>query len=651
MNLKMRKNGVFVCNCGVNIAGTVYVDKVVENISKYPSVKHCESYDYMCSDPGQKKIEDAIKEKGLNGIVVACCSPTLHEETFRNATRDAGLNPCVCEIANIREQCSWVHKDRDKATVKAIRIIKGIIEKVNRNEELVPIKIPVTKKCLVIGAGVSGIQTALDVAESGYEVYLVEKSPTIGGHMAQLSETFPTLDCSQCILTPKMVGVSRHPNIHLFTYSEVVDVKGYVGNFHVKILKKPRYVTDDCNLCGDCVPVCPQATINEFDRGLTLRKAIYIPFPQAVPAKYVLDTETCLGINPLMCDKCQKACDVHAIDFDMQPETIELDVGSIVVATGYDLYPIEKIPEYGYGKYEDVIDGLQFERLLSASGPTTGKIRRPSDGKIPKEVVFIQCVGSRDPESHLPYCSKICCMYTGKHAMLYKHHVPDGQAYIFYMDIRSAGKDYEEFIQRATEEDRVLYIRGRVSKIFKDGDKVMVWGSDTLAGKKVEIAADLVVLATAIVPRKETIELARMLRIPMGPNNFLKEAHPKLRPVETLSAGILLAGAVQAPKDIPDTVAQGSAAGSKVAGLLSSDELSHDPAVVSINEDMCNGCGICVGICPYDALSLNVEKSVTEVNEVLCEGCGTCSAACPSGASQLKNSTDVQIARMLKVVV
>lgn len=644
----MRKNGVFVCKCGVNIAGTVDVEKVAEEIAQQQTVEHCEVYDYMCSDPGQKMIEDAVKEKGLNGIVVACCSPTLHEETFRNVTESAGLNKFTCEIANIREQCSWVHKDRDKATEKAKRIIRGVIEKVNMNEELIPVKVPVTKRCLVIGAGVSGIQAALDIADAGYEVILVEKSATIGGHMSQLSETFPTLDCSQCILTPKMVAVSRHPNIHLLTYSEVVNVKGYVGNFRVKIVKKPRYVTDECNLCGDCVKACPQITVNEYDCGLTLRKAIYIPFPQAVPAKYVLDTGSCLGINPLRCEKCREVCDAKAIDYDMQPEILEEDIGSIVVATGYDLYPISKISEYGYDKYEDVIDGLQFERLLSASGPTKGEVRRPSDGKVPKEVVFIQCVGSRDPENHFPYCSKICCMYTGKHAMLYKHHVPDGNAYVFYMDIRAGGKDYEEFIQRATEDDRVMYIRGRVSKIFREDDKITVWGVDTLSGKKVEIAADLVVLATAIVPRQETIELAKMLRIQLGADRFLKEAHPKLRPVETLSAGIYLAGAAQAPKDIPEAVAQASGAAGKVAGLLSSDELTHDPSVVRINENECNGCGICIDICPYEALSLDEEKNIAVVNEILCEGCGTCAAACPSGASQLRNLTDVQIVKMLR---
>ena len=523
-----------------------------------------------------------------------------------------------------------------------------MIEKVRLNSKLTPIKISVTRRVLVIGGGITGIQAALDIADSGHEVVLVEREPSIGGHMIQLSKVFPTLDCSQCIMTPRMVEAGRHPNIKLYAYSEVKEVSGYVGNFKIKILKKPRYVLEDkCNLCDECTKVCPVTVPNEFDRGLSLRKAIYIPFPQAVPSTYTLDVDACLGLYPQRCDECLKACDQDAIDIDMQPEIVEENVGAIIVATGYDLYPIEKMAEYGYGKYEDVIDGLQLEQLINPSGPIGGGILRPSDGKVPKNVVFIQCVGSRDPELHKPYCSKICCMYTAKHAMLYKKIVPDGNAYIFYIDIRAAGKDYEEFVQRAMDEDRILYIRGKVSKIFRDGDKLMVWGADTLTGKKIEIAADMVVLAMAIVPSDGAQELAKLLRISTGPDGFLKEVHPKLRPVETLTSGIYIAGAAQAPKDIPETVAQASGAASKAIGLVSAPELEHAPTVVSIDDTLCSGCGICIPQCSYDAIKLN-GKGIAEVNEVLCEGCGACSASCPSGAIQLKNLTDEQIFRMVR---
>ena len=428
----MKRTGVFICHCGINIAGTVDVNKVTEELSRHKGVAHSEDYVYMCSDPGQNLIIETIKDKKLDKVVIACCSPTLHETTFRNTAKSAGLNAFQCEIANIREQCSWVHKDMEKATEKAIKITKSTVERVQRNESLDPISVPVTRKALVIGGGIAGIQSALDLANSGFEVILVERSPSIGGHMIQLSETFPTLDCSQCILTPKMVEVSKHPNIKLMTYSEVQEVSGYVGNFKVKILKKPTYVyPDKCTLCDECTKVCPVVVPNEFDLSLTGRRAIYIPFPQAIPATYILDIKSCPGLLPIACGKCADVCEPEAIDFDMKPEIIEEEVGAIIVATGYDLYDKEKMAEYGYGKYADVVDGLQFERLCSASGPTMGKILRPSDHKEPKEVVFIQCVGSRDPELHCAYCSKICCMYTAKHAMLYKHHVHDGQAYIF----------------------------------------------------------------------------------------------------------------------------------------------------------------------------------------------------------------------------
>jgi len=642
----MKRTGVFVCHCGINIAGTVDVKKVAKELSKYPGVVYTEDYVYMCSDPGQNLIAKAIKEKNLDSVVVACCSPTLHESTFRKVSKSAGLNPFQCEIANIREQCSWVHKDMEKATPKAIKITKTIVEKVQKDESLEPVGIPVTSRALVIGGGISGIQAALDLADAGYEVVMVERSPSIGGHMIQLSETFPTLDCSQCILTPKMVEVSKHPKIKLLTYSEVQEVSGYVGNFKVKILKKPTYVDPDkCTLCDKCTEVCPVVVPNEFDLGLTGRRAIYIPFPQAIPATYTLDINACPGLLPIACGKCADVCEPQAIDYDMKPEIIEEEVGAIIVATGYDLYDKKNMAEYGYGQYADVLDGLQFERLLSASGPTMGKILRPSDHKEPKEVVFIQCAGSRDPELHCPYCSKICCMYTAKHAMLYKHHVPDGQAYVFYIDIRSGGKGYEEFVQRAVEEDGVLYLRGKVSKIFEDKGKIKVWGVDTLTGKDIEIDADMVVLAMAIRPSQGAEELAKKLKIALDKDGFLAEAHPKLRPVESVTSGMFLAGAAQAPKDIPEAVGQASGAAAKAITILSQERLFHAPTVARVNKNLCTGCGMCVQVCPYEAIALKDDKA--EVNEVLCEGCGTCSATCLRAAVEVKNLTLLQIHEMI----
>ncbi len=642
------KIGVFVCHCGKNIAGTVDVARVVEALTHYPGVVHAAPHEYMCSDPGQGVIKKAIQDHRLTGVVVAACSPSMHETTFRTAAEEAGLNPYLLEIANIREACSWVH-DGPETTDKAIRITRAMVEKVKGNHPLSPIEVGHATKCLVIGGGISGIQAALDVANAGFEVLLVERSPSIGGRMAQLSETFPTLDCSQCILTPKMVEASRHPRIRLLAYSEVVEVTGYLGNYHVVIRKKPTFVDPEkCNLCGDCVAACPIRVPNEFDRGLSERAAIYVPFPQAVPSSYALDEANCLGLNPLRCSECSKVCEAKAIDYDMREELIEEDVGAIVLATGYDLYGKELMAEYGHGTVPDVIDSLEFERILSAGGPTKGEVRRPSDGKVPKEVVFIQCSGSRDPELHKSYCSKICCMYTAKHALLYRHNVHDGTAYVFYIDIRAGGKEYEEFVVRAMEDERILYLRGKVAKVFRDGDKVMVWGVDTLTGKRVEVAADLVVLAQAMVPSAGTGDVARKLRIACGGEGFLKEAHPKLRPLETLTAGIFLAGAAQGPKDIPEAVAQGSGTAAKAVAILSAPTLTHSPEVAEVNEDLCSGCAVCVPQCPYGAIT---PGDVAEVNELLCEGCGTCVAACPSGAMVMKNQTGPQVERMIRAAL
>jgi len=650
----MKRIGVFVCHCGLNISDTVDVKKVIEEIGKLPEVAHAVDYTYMCSDPGQEMIKNAITKKKLEGVIVAACTHTLHETTFRNAIASAGLNQYQFENANIREQCSWVHKDKKVATEKAIEIIKTMIEKLKLNQSLAAINIPITKKALVIGGGISGMQAALDIANSGFEVILVEKTSSIGGRMSQLSETFPTLDCASCILTPKTVEVGHHPKIKLLTFSEIEEVEGYLGNFKVKIRRKPAFVDwEKCSGCGLCSEKCPTNVTSEFERDMGTRKAIYIPFPQAVPKKPVIDSKNCIYFKTGKCKLCEKICPIGAIDYNQKESFIEENVGVIIVAIGYDLLSKELIGEYGYGKYKDVIDGLQFERLLSASGPTAGKIKRPSDGKIPKDVVFVQCVGSRDPEHGMPYCSKICCMYTAKHALLYKHAVHDGQAYVFYIDIRSGGKGYEEFVQKAIEDEKIIYLRGKVSRIFKDSrdeGKLVVWGVDTLTGKKIEIAADMVVLAMAAVPNEGAKELAKKLKISTDPYGFINEAHPKLRPVETLTAGIFLTGCAQAPKDIPETVAQASGAAARAITILSKPELEMDPLIAAVDEEICTGCGICVEVCAYDARKLHDIKKMAEVNEALCAGCGACISACPSNASIHKNYTKEQILRMIEEI-
>ena len=656
----MARIGVFVCHCGENISATVDCAKVAERIGELRGVVHSVEYKYMCSDPGQNLIKDAIKEHNLTGIVVSACSPRMHEPTFRKATAEAGLNPFLCEMANLREHCSWVHEKNDLTTEKAIDIVRTLVEKVKLNHALQPIKVPVTKTALVIGGGIAGIQTALDIANTGHKVIMVEKSPSIGGHMAQLSETFPTLDCSQCILSPRMVEAAQHENITLLTYAEVESVEGFIGNFKVKIRKKAKSIDEKlCTGCGLCTTKCPQKKIpSEFEQELGTRTAIYIPFPQAVPHKPVIDKERCTYYTKGKCKVCEVVCPTKAIRFDQEDEIVEYEIGAIVAATGFDIKHSDFFPEYGFGKYKDVIDGLQFERLASASGPTAGVIKRPSDGAEPKTIVFIQCAGSRDPAKGIEYCSKICCMYTAKHAMLYKHKVHDGNAHVFYMDIRSAGKNYEEFVRRAIEEDYVNYIRGRVSTVYERDGKLIVKGVDTLLGaQQVEIAADLVVLATAGVPNDGAEELAQKLHISYDKYKFFSEAHPKLKPVETNTAGIFLAGACQNPKDIPDSVSQASGAAVKVAALFSQNELTRDPLIAYVNRtappvySTCVGCELCVPVCPYQAIFIEEIKSrdgkllkrAAKINEGLCQGCGTCVSICRSNSIDLHGYSNNQV--------
>jgi heterodisulfide reductase subunit A2 len=652
----MSKIGVFVCHCGENISATVDCAKVAETAAGYDGVVYSIDYKYMCSDPGQSLIKSAIVEKGLTGVVVASCSPRMHEPTFRKACAEAGLNPYMCEMANLREHCSWVHEKGDATTQKAIDLVRILVEKVKKNHSLNSIKVPVTKTALVIGGGIAGIQASLDIANSGHKVILIERDPSIGGHMSQLSETFPTLDCSQCILTPRMVEVAQHPNITLYTYAELESLEGFIGNFKAKIRRKSKSIDEKlCTGCGQCTTKCPVKKIpSEFNEGLGKRTAIYVPFPQAVPNKPVIDRINCTYYIKGKCKVCEIVCPTKAIRFDQEDTIVEVEVGAIVLATGFTIKQPDFFPEYGYGKYPDVITGLQFERLASASGPTLGEIRRPSDGKIPEKIVFLACAGSRDPAKGIPYCSKICCMYIAKHAMLYQHKVHGGKSYVFYMDIRAGGKMYEEFVRRAIEDDGVNYIRGRVSRIYEKNGKLIVKGADTLLGAMpVDIEADMVVLATAGIANEGSEELAQKLHTSYDSYHFFSEAHPKLKPVETNTAGIFLAGACQSPKDIPESVAMASGAAVKVACLFSQDELTREPLIAMVNRQAapvfssCVGCFLCVSACPYQAIEREeiknrngeVIKTIAKVNPGLCQGCGTCVAFCRTKSIDIQGYT------------
>ena len=653
----MQRIGVFVCWCGSNIAATVDVKKVAETLGKEPGVVFSADYQYMCSQAGQDLVKNSIKEYGLTGVVICSCSPRMHEATFRKAAASAGVNPYMVEIANIREQCSWIHKDMATATEKAIILGRAAVAKVHLNAPLTPGESPVTKRALVIGGGIAGIQTALDIADAGYEVDIVEKSPTIGGKMSQIDKTFPTLDCAACILTPKMVEAAQNEKIKIYSFSEVEEVKGFVGNFSVKIRRKARYVKEDiCTGCGACTEKCPMKKVpNEFNLGLDNRTAIYIPFAQAVPKVARIDPNYCLKLKNGKCGLCSTVCEAKAIDYTQKDEFVEEKYGAIVAATGFNPIKVDKYDEFAYSQSPDVVTSLEYERLMNAAGPTGGTLLRPSDKTHPHTIVFVQCVGSRCDESKgKSYCSKICCMYTAKHAMLTREKYPDTDVYVFYIDVRTPGKNFDEFYRRAVEEYGVHYIKGMVGKVAPHDGKLTVQASDLIMNEQIKIEADMVVLAAAIEPDKSARSLATMLTASMDTNDFFTEAHPKLRPVESPTAGVFLSGVCQGPKDIPETVAQASAAAAKVIGLLSKDKLTCNPCVAHSNEMMCNGCSTCANVCPYGAISY-VDKEfrlgggktetrrVASVNEAVCQGCGACTVACMSGAMDLKGFANKQI--------
>jgi len=653
----MQRVGVFVCWCGSNIAATVDVEKVAEVLAKEPGVVFSTHYQYMCSQAGQEMIQESIRKYNLTGVVICSCSPRMHENTFRKTCEKAGLNPYMVEIANIREQCSWIHKDMETATEKAVILGRAAIAKVHLNAPLTAGTSPVKKRALVIGGGIAGIQTALDIADAGFDVDIVEKEPTIGGKMTQIDKTFPTLDCAACILTPKMVDAAQNEKIHIHSYAEVSSVKGFVGNFKVTIKKKARYVDEvKCTGCGLCTEKCPQKKVpNLFNLGLDNRRAIYIPFAQAVPKVATIDADYCTMLKSGKCGVCAKVCTAGAIDYKQTDTFIEEEYGAIVVATGFNPIKLDKYDEFAYSQSPDVVTSLEFERLMNAAGPTGGTLLRPSDGAHPHTIVFVQCVGSRcDDSKGKPYCSKICCMYTAKHAMLCREKYPDTDVYVFYIDVRTPGKNFDEFYRRAVEEYGVHYVKGMVGKVVPENGKLKVLASDLIGNRQLKIDADMVVLAAAIEPDKSARPLATMLTASMDTNDFFTEAHPKLRPVESPTAGIFLSGACQGPKDIPETVAQASAAAAKVIGLLCKDQLVCNPCTANPNELMCNGCSSCEKVCPYGAITYvdkefrgpnrtTLIRRVAQVNPAVCQGCGACTVACPSGAMDLKGFSNKQI--------
>jgi len=619
----------------------VNVAAVKEAVGSLDQVKVTETMEYVCSNPGQDMIKKAVKEHNLDRVIVASCSPRMHMDTFRQAIKSAGLNPYFLEMVNIREQCSWVHDDKTKATKKTVGLIRAAINRVQRLEPLTPRNLKVTESALVVGGGIAGIYSSLELAEKGYRVYLVERNPSIGGHMAQLSKTFPTFDCAACILTPKMVSVSKHPNIEIFTNAELFSVKGSAGNYEVKIRTKPRYVdTKKCITCGECSEKCPVTKPSSFEENLAKEKAIYRPFKQAIPNSSVIDKDYCLHFTKGVCGICQKICKSEAVNFNQEEEIVDLKVGAIIVSTGYSLMDPKLVKHYNFGLHPDIVTNLQFERLMLQG------LHRPSTGEMPRKVAFILCVGSRaaTSEGH-PYCCKIGCMTAIKQALLLEKTVPEAEPWIFYTDVRAHGKGYEEFYAKAREH-LVTFVRGRAAEVIPNGNSLMVKAEDTLLGKQIEEHFDMVVLSPALIPSKGIEELTNVLGVDLGPDGFFLEAHHKLRGVETKREGIYIAGAALGPKDIRETTMESMATASKVSTFLGKGEVSVSPEVAYLIPDRCNLCGICIDKCPTKAIDKG--KNEVSIDPISCIGCGVCVPACPKEALDLKNNTEEQLIAQIK---
>jgi heterodisulfide reductase subunit A len=650
--------GFYVCHCGHNIAAMVDCAAVAKFVETLPGVALSRDYKYMCSDPGQELIQQDIREHKLNRIVVASCSPLLHEHTFRGAVEAGGLNPFFFHMVNIREHNSWVHTDRQEATEKAKALAQAAIQRVGHHKALEIKKVEIHPDVLVVGGGIAGIHAAMTLANSGKKVFLVEREPSIGGHMAKFDKTFPTLDCAACILTPKMSEVGNHPNITLWTYSEVTKVDGFVGNYVVQVKRKARYIIEDlCTGCQDCISHCvfkePKFE-DDFNEGLGKRKPVFIPFPQATPQAVLIDPDVCLNFkrnknpdgSPVVGDKCKKTCveacgEKNAIDFTQKDTVQEIKVGTIIVCTGFKTFDAGRVPAYGYGIYKNVYTSLEIERLVNASGPTGGEVvlreGKNPDGspKTPRSIGIIHCVGSRDKKTNI-WCSRVCCMYSMKLAHLLKEHT-GAEIYNFYIDMRTPGKGYEEFYNKLLEEG-THFIRGRVGEVTdwamtpEEEGRLVIRVEDTLAGVVRRIPVDMVVLATGLEPQKDAGDVRRLFNMSCGGDGWFLERHPKLAPVSTFTDGVFLAGCCQGPKDIPDTVAQAGAAAAEALVLIDKGYIEQEPNTAHILDQECSGCKSCIPLCPYTAILFDAERKKAYINEALCKGCGTCVGACPSSS-------------------